>query len=72
MSQEIDNESAFNWWVKSVLKKRLIIISLVKKRNALYLKNTHNFGKELPKSVSKAYSLDENNGNILWEDSIDK
>ena len=65
MSQEIDNESAFNWWVKSVLKRRLIIISLVKKRNALYLKNTHKFGIELPKSISKSYSLDENNGNIL-------
>ena len=65
MSQEIDNELAFNWWVKSVLKKRLIIISLVKKRNALYLKNTHKFGIDLPKSIAKAYSLDENNGNIL-------
>ena len=55
-----------------MLKKSLIIISLVKKRKALYLKNTHKFGIELPKSVAQAYALDENNGNILWEDSIDK
>ena len=34
VDQEIDNEQAFNWWVKAVLKKRLRMISLVKKRNA--------------------------------------
>ena len=27
-AQEIDNETAFNWWVKSVLKKRLRIMPL--------------------------------------------
>ena len=34
VAQEIDHEPAFNWWVKSSLKKRLRIISLVKKKNA--------------------------------------
>ena len=30
VSQEIDHEAAFNWWVPHVLKKRERIISLVK------------------------------------------
>ena len=33
VAQEIDHKPSFKWWVKAVLKKRLRIISLVKKRN---------------------------------------
>ena len=40
------------------MKNSLRIISLVKKRNNLYLKKTHNFGIEVPKSVVQAYALD--------------
>ena len=38
VSQDIADAPAFNWWVPYVLKKRDVIISLVKKRNARYLK----------------------------------
>ena len=54
------------------MKKRLRIISLVKKRNAQYLKKTHNFGIEVPKSVAQAYALDKKNVNTLWECAISK
>ena len=53
MAQEIDHEPDFNWWVKTVLKKRIIIISLVKKRNNIYLKKTHKFGIEVPKYAAQ-------------------
>ena len=49
-----------------VLKKRLRIISLVKKRNSCYLKKTHKFEIEVPKSVAQTYAMDENNGNTFW------
>ena len=62
VSQEIYHDPAFNWWVKAVPKKRLMIISLAKKRNAQYLKKTHKFGIEVPKSVVQSYALDKNNG----------
>ena len=52
MAQEIDHYLAFNWWVEEVLKKRLMIISLVKKRNSEYLKKTQKFGIEVPKSFA--------------------
>ena len=55
-----------------VLKKRLRIIYLVKKRNACYLKNTHKFGIEVPKYISKEYALDKNNSNTIWADAISK
>ena len=72
MAQEIDHEPEFKWWLNAVLKKRLSIISLVKKRNSHYLKKTYNFGIELPKLVAQGYTLDMKNGNTLWADSIAK
>ena len=55
-----------------MLKKSVIIISLVKNRNYRYLKKTHKFGVDVLNSISRAYALDKNNGNTLWEYSISK
>ena len=49
VAQEIYHDPAFNWWVEAVLKKRLIIISLVNKRNPRDIKKTHKFGIDVPK-----------------------
>jgi hypothetical protein len=68
----IDHEPAFNWWVPYVLKKRNRIISLVRKRTTRYLKRTHKFGIEVPKTVKEAYKLDRTNGNTFWADAIAK
>ena len=72
VAHNIGHKTAFNWWVHTVLKKRLRIISLIKKRNARYLKKTHKFGIEVLKSVAQAYALCKDNGNTLWEDAISK
>jgi hypothetical protein len=72
VAQGIDGEPAFNWWVKPVLRKREHIIALVKKRSAKFLKKTHKFGIEVPRSVAEAHTLDKKNGNTLWADSIAK
>ena len=72
VAQGIDHEPGFNWWVDVVLRKREIFISLVKKRNAWYLKKTHKFGVEFPKSVTEAYALYKHKGNTHWENSIAK
>jgi hypothetical protein len=61
----IDHEPAFNWWVPHVLRKRERIISLVRKWNPCYLKQTHKFSIELPKTVNEALELDEKNGNTF-------
>ena len=72
VDQEIDYDLAFNLWVNEVLKKRLWIKYFVKKRNACYIKKTHKFGIEVPKSVDWEYALDKKNGNTLWADAISK
>jgi hypothetical protein len=68
----IDHEPAFNWWVPHVLRKRDRIISLVQKQNPCYLKETHKFDIELPKTVKEALELDKKNGNTFWADAIAK
>ena len=72
VAQEIYHDPAFKWWVKAVLKKRMRVISLVKRINARYLNKTHKFVIEVPKSVAQAYTLDKKNGNNLWENAIAK
>jgi len=68
----IDHEPAFNWWVPHILKKRDRIISLVKKQSPRFLKRTHKFGIEVPRTVKEALELDKKNGNTLWADAIAK
>ncbi len=54
------------------MKKCDRIISLVCKRTTHYLKRTHKFGIEVPKTVKEALALDRKNGNTLWVDAIAK
>jgi hypothetical protein len=48
------------------------IISLVRKHNPRYLKQTHKLGIELPKTINEALALDRKNGNTFWADAIAK
>jgi hypothetical protein len=66
----IDHEPAFNCWVPHLLRKRDCIIIVVRKCNPRYLKWTHKFGIELPKTVKEALDLDKENGNSFWADTI--
>ncbi len=52
------------------MKKRDWIISLVCKRTTRYLKKTHKFGIEVPKTIMEVLDLDCKNGNTLWADTI--
>ncbi len=72
ISMGVFHKPGFNWWVLHMLRKRDSIIALVKKRSAWYLKCTHKFGIECPKTVEDALELDKHNGNTMWADAIGK
>ncbi len=72
VSVGVDHGPGFNWWVPHALKKRNTIIALVKKQRAKYLKHTHKFGIECPKTLEDAQELDKQNGNPMWADAIAK
>ena len=69
VTEGIEHEPAFAWWVQPTLKKRKKIIATVNKR---YERRHEKFGIEIPKSVAHAYELDRKNGNTLWRDAIAK
>ena len=51
------------------LKKRDVIIAAVKSR---LKRTTHKNGIEVPMSVEHAYAIDTKNGNLLWQDAVQK
>ncbi len=57
VTKGLNHEPAFNWWVPHVLKKRDQIISIVRRRTTRYLKRTHKFGIDIPKTVKEALAL---------------
>ena len=61
--QGINHEPAFNWWVKHVLEKRDRIIASIRKWQTRFLKRSHKFGIELPKTIEQTHALDAKNGN---------
>ena len=63
VSQGIEFEPAFNYWVPFTLKKHERIIYLVNKWNACDLKCNKKFGIFIPNSFKEAYEIDRENGN---------
>jgi hypothetical protein len=72
ITQGIDHEPAFTWWVPQVLRLCKHIISLVKKQKISYLKKNMKFGINVPTLVDHAFEINKCNGNILWADAIAK
>ena len=62
----IDHKPAFNCWVKQNSCQHQ------KAANLIYLKKSHKFGIELPKTMEQTLALDAKNGNTLWADAIFK
>jgi len=58
-----------NWWVTSVLQRRQKTIAA---SNTKYIKRTHHFGLEIPKTVKRALEIDAETGNWLRQDAIAK
>ena len=69
VSRNISDEPAFAWWVKYTLKKRDRIIKQVTHRS---IRKNMKFGVKIPATVEEAEKFDQENGNTLWTNSINK
>jgi transposase len=69
IAHNLSKESAFSWWVRDVLKHRDRIIAA---SNTRYVKHTHKFGIELPKTVEEALDIDRKTCTTYWYDAIQK
>ena len=63
VANKIATQPAFNWWFRSVLRKRAHIIDKVKSR---YLKWMYKYVVELLHKVQEALDIDERSGVHLW------
>ena len=70
ISQGIDKEPAFVWWVKHVQRTKSRIVNRV--RASRQAKHRIKFGIKVPNTVEEALSLDTDNRNDLWRKAIDK
>jgi len=58
-AQSVAHKPAFAWWIPYTLKKWDRTIALVNQR---YIKTTHKFGIEVPKTFKRALEIDKENG----------
>ena len=61
VAQGVESLPALNWKVNHVLKKKVRIVTGVRKWQTRCLKKNHMF----PMTVEQAYALDSKNGNTL-------
>ena len=64
------DEPAFGWWVSKVMRKRAIFISKIK--YFCRKGNIFKFGIEVPVTVEDMMRLEKQNGNNLWNYTINK
>jgi hypothetical protein len=69
VANHIDDEPAFDWWVREVLKKKT---RLIKASRKMHGRTGFKFGIQLPRSIEDALELDKENQNTLWYDAIMK
>jgi hypothetical protein len=69
VSKGISEEPAFNWWAPYTLKKRDFIILAVRAR---FVRRDYKFGIKVPANIPEACKLDLENGDDMWERSVEK
>jgi hypothetical protein len=69
VANKIASEPAFAWWVPKMLRQRDRCIMKVKKR---YLRCTHKFSIEIPKTVKRALDIDQETQTDFWRKAIEK
>lgn len=67
VTNNIADAPAFAWWVKDVLRRRARIINAVRSR---YLKRTHKFGIQVPKTLTEALQLDRDTNTDFWHQAL--
>ena len=70
ISNSLQEEPAFVWWLPCVNEKRKAIVSKVKSK---CFQRTHKCGLLcIPKTWKEALEMDRENGDNLWEDAIEQ
>ena len=68
IANNLCNEPAFAWWVRTAMKQKKRIINKVSRR----IRKNSKFGVKIPQDWDEAVYLDRENGNTLWQDAVKK
>lgn len=71
MSNKIEDEPAFIWWVPHVRKKRTRLIAKIKTQKK-FIRLGYKFGIRVPRTVEEALEIDAENNNHFWYEAIMK
>ncbi len=69
VDNKIDDEPAFDWWVRHILKKQT---RLIKKTKRKFIRLGYKFGIRVPTTVEEALRIDEETGTKFWFEAIKK
>jgi Reverse transcriptase (RNA-dependent DNA polymerase) len=69
IANRIDEEPAFDWWVKDVIKKKQCLIRASKSKHYM---TGFKFGIRLPRTMEDAVQFDAEDKTTFWRDAIDK
>jgi hypothetical protein len=70
VTNELDKEPAFAWWVPHTIKRHDTIISALK--TVTSTKKSHKFGLEISTSIKRALEIDQETGTDFWQKAIAK
>ena len=70
VANKIDDEPAFDWWTREVLKRSKRLIGKV--NASRHQRVGYKYGIRLPKNLKEAIQIDEENRNDLWQKAIAK
>lgn len=70
ITNKLDQEPAFAWWVPFTIKRRNRIISTL--TTALYPKKAQNYGLEIPTTIQRALQIDKETRTDFWQKAINK
>ncbi len=65
----LNDEPAFAWWVPHTIKKKKRLVKAIKSR---YSQRSHKFGINVPKTVAEALEIDRQTKTTYWRDAIHK
>ena len=69
ITNRINEEPAFDWWAKDVIKKKKRLIKLSRSK---HVRKGYKFGIQILRTVEEALVIDKDNKNTLWYDAIMK
>ena len=69
ISNDLQEEPAFDWWLPCIHEKRKAVVNKVKSK---CFQRTHKHRLQIPETWKEALEMDKEDGDHLWEEAIEQ